>query len=162
MQYFHVGRRTERGAVHSSRKEADEPSCRPVALNEHCWDGSRWPFKNTAAKTLISSFLIRHTHLLGSISECDISVSCLRLQTVSLFLKTETLHCRAHASLDASPVIFNQFCVLFTPDEVPQREGRTGFGLFPRLWSFSGLFLQSFWTFTLTRFTSGKANELQC
>lgn len=148
-------------AVYSSRKQADEPSCRPIALNEHCWDHSRRPFKNTAARPSIFSFLIIHIHFLGSMYECGISVSCLKLQTVSLFLKTETLQCRAHASPDASPVIFNQFCVLFRPGEVLQRGGQTGVGSFPRLWSFSGLFLQSFWNFSLTCFTTGNA-ELQC
>lgn len=148
-------------AVDSSRKQADEPSCRPITLNEHCWDRSRRPLKNTAARPSIFSFLIIHTRFLGSTYECGISVSCLKLQTVSLFFKTETLRCRAHVSPDASPVISNQSCVLFRPGEVPQRGGQTGVGPFPRLWSFSGLFLQSFWNFSLTCFTAGNA-ELQC
>lgn len=159
--YMLDGEVSVKQAVYSSRKQADEPSCRPVTLNEHCWDRSRWPFKNTAARPSIFSFLIIHTHFLGSMSECGITVSCLKLQTVSLFLKTETLQFRAHASPDASPVIFNQFWVLFRPGEVLQRGGQTGVGLFPRLWSFSGLFLQSFWNFSLTCFTTVNA-ELQC
>lgn len=128
--YMLDGEMNVKQAVCSSRKQADEPSCRPITLNEHCWDRSRWPFKNTAAIPSIFSFLIIHTHFLGSMYECGISVSCLKLQTVSLFLKTETLQCRAHASPDASPVTFNQFCVLFRPGEVLQPVGQTGIRLF--------------------------------
>lgn len=49
--------------------------------------------------------------------------SC-KLQTVSLLLKAtaETLHPGAHASLDASPVMFKPSCILLRPREGLQRQ----------------------------------------